>query len=393
MAGMGWSFVRSGDTNSLAGLVCVAAVLVASRRAADGARYGFTMLVLALAAAAYSHIGFFAYAVGLLIVEAMYYGEARHVHRCAIAAILALAISLPLTYELFRYPAEFRFNNVIYQPGSINWPRMIRTIGYNIQILFMPWRWHNDPGALTMLFAPLVLLAAWRRDGRIGYYAWAAIFAMGIMRLNVPEAGYLFARPVHLLVIFTPVIVAWFATTRAWDRWVAVGITMVVALCFQIVPMTLPHEPSAAAFAPELVQHVKAIDEPMVLLENNPHRDVDASPNARSERSLYGTHYEAMLPPVTGKRFYAGYWDGWQWTPFRGEMLASGAWEGHLLTNSDEVAFAAEMRRWGVRHLFVWSVQAKNVLDKWPEFTQEWTDEPWREVRIGDAADRYAIRS
>jgi hypothetical protein len=58
--GLSWSVVRSGDSNSLAGLVCVLATIAASHRARTGARYGLTTLVVVLAATACSHIGFFA---------------------------------------------------------------------------------------------------------------------------------------------------------------------------------------------------------------------------------------------------------------------------------------------------------------------------------------------
>jgi hypothetical protein len=393
LAGAAWSFMRSGDTNSLAGLAGVMAVLAASHRARTGERYGFTMLVLALTVTAYSHVAFFAYAVGLLALEAIYYGKARHVHRALLSAAFALVLTLPLTYELFRYPAEFVSNNVIYAPGGgVDWVRALRSIAYNVQVLFQPQRWFNDAGGLTSLFLPLVLLAAWRRDGRVGYYAWAALFAVALIRLNVPEAGYFFVRPAHLLVLFTPVVVAWFVTSRAWDHAIATGLVIVTALCFQIAPIAIPHVTSVAAFQPALIRRITGADARRVLVENNPHRDVDGSPNGHSEPSLYGTHYEALLPDTTGKELYAGYWDGWQWTPFRGEMLAGGAWQGHLLTDADHAAFLAEMRRWGVRHLFVWSSHAKAAMDEWPELMPLWSADPWREYEIATAfADTRSV--
>jgi hypothetical protein len=158
-----------------------------------------------------------------------------------------------------------------------------------------------------------------------------------------------------------------------------------VALVVPLISIRVPHESSVEHFLPPVVDRLKTLDGALVLVENNPHRDVDASLSAIAERSLYGTHYECLLPSATGKRLYAGYWDGWQWTPFRGEMLAGGAWQGHLLTEADRPAFLAEMQRWGIRHLLVWSPTAKAALGSWPEYVTRWEDGPWREFELTSA--------
>jgi len=93
-------------------------------------------------------------------------------------------------------------------------------------------------------------------------------------------------------------------------------------------------------------------------------------------------HYEALLPDATGRRLYAGYWDGWQWTPFRGEMVADGTWEGHRLTSADRVAFEAEMRKWGIGHVLVWSRAATEAIQSWPEFARRWQDGPWSDFEL-----------
>jgi hypothetical protein len=377
-----WAIIRSGDSNSLAGVVCVMAVLASSHRARGGARYGFALLVIALTLTAYAHIGFLAYAIGLLILEAGYYGDWRQLRRGLAATGLALVASLPVTFELLRYPTQFNFNNVLYVRSPIDWPMLVRRIGYNVQILLSPGRWFNDS---TKLFGPIVLLAAWRRDGRAGFYAWAAIFAVGLTLLNVPEAGYVFARPAHLPVVFTPVVLAWFITTRWAGAVQAVSFAAVAMLCVPVATgFHVPHQSSVAEFVPRLVDRLKTCDGNMILLENNPHRDVDPAPDRTSEKSLYGTHYEALVPAATNKRLYAGYWDGWQFTPFRGEMLAGGAWQGHLLNDTDHAAFIAELGRWGIRHVFVWSHNAKAVLATWPELVLQWSDGPWREFELAD---------
>jgi hypothetical protein len=381
--GFSWDIIKSGDSNSLSGIVGVLAILAASHRARLGRPYGFPLLVLALTVTVYSHVGFFAYAVGLLGLECVYDGGWRRARTSAAAVALAVAASLPLTYELFRYPSEFNFNNVMYAtPAHVDWAGVLRKIFYNVQINFLPGRWFGD---LTRLFGPIVLLAAWRPKGRAGFYAWAVLFVVAIGFFNVPEAGYFFARPARLLPIFVAIVLAEFAFTRAANGWQASGVLALVALIAPIIPIRVPHEPSVEHFLPPVVDRLKTLDGALVLIENNPHRDVDASLSAISEPSLYDTHYESLLPAATGKRLYAGYWDGWQWTPFRGEMLAGGAWQGHLLTEADRPAFLAEMQRWGIRHLLVWSPAAKAALGSWPEFVGRWEDGPWREFELTTA--------
>jgi hypothetical protein len=385
MIGEGWALIRSGDTNSLGGLFAVLVVLAASRRARARARFGFSALVAALSVAAYAHIGFFLYAIGLLVVEALYYRERWHIARALSAAALAFAVSLPLTYELLRYPGLFIPNNVVFSPPAhIDWFGVLRNVGRNTAILFSPSRWFNDPAGLTSLTLPLVLVAAWRREGRVGFHAWCALFALLLLRFNVPEAGYLFMRPEHLLALFTPVVLAGFVAARAGDRWLATVLALVTVLCFQVTWFELPHKRSVAEFAPDLVDRIRTLDGNMVVVENNPHRNVVAGRAVRSEPSLFGTHFEALLPAATGKRLYAGYWDGWQWTGARGEMLAGGAWRGRLLSGDDETPFAAEMRRWGARHVLVWSATAQRAFVGWPQFVSRWRHGSWQQFELVD---------
>ena len=380
MTAAAWNFMRSGDTNAMTGLAGVTAVLAASHHASTRGRYGFALLVAALTITAYSNLSYVPYALALLVLEAIYYRDLRRLTRAGAAAILAALASLPATYELLRYPSEFVVNNMSFQPESgVNIGRAARKIFYNFQILFEPWRWLNDAIGIASMFLPLILVAAWRREGRGGYYAWAALFAHVLFRLSIDEAGATLFRSFHLLIVFAPVAVAWFIVARVWDRWLAVALMALTAICFQITRIEVPHDVSVSSFLPALTERIRRIDDVRVLVENNPHRDTDASPQSRSEPSLYGIHYEALLPDATGKQFYAGFWDGWQFTPHNGEMLAGGAWQRHLLTNDDRAPFIEEMRRWGVRHLFVWSQTATTQLSAWPEFQKTWEAEPWRE--------------
>lgn len=388
-AGSAWNFLRSGDTNSLAGLVGVAAVLAASQHASARGRFGVSALVGTLALTAYSNVTYVPYAVALLLLEAAYYRDLSRLRRTAVAAILAGIASLPLTYELLRYSQEFVVNNMSWEtrPG-VDVARAARDTFYALQVHVQPWRWLNDPIGLTSLFFPLVVLAAWRREGRAGFYAWGALLVDGLIRLNISEAGATLGRSWHLLVLLTPVALAGFLVSRVWNRALAAALACVIALSFQITATSVPHVTSVTAFLPSLMERIGAADGQRVLLENNPHRDTDGTPEARSERSLYGTHYEALVPQATGKLLYAGFWDGWQFTRFNGEMLAGGGWQGHMLSDADRAAFVDEMHRWGVTHLFVWSNTAKTRLSAWPEFSLAWEDGAWREyVLTGPLAD------
>jgi hypothetical protein len=383
--GLSSTLVQSGDTNSLAGMVAVMAVLAASQRARAGAPYGASVLLAALTVAVYSHVGFFAYACGLLIVESIYYRDARHLRRAIGLAVCALLMSLPLTYELFRYPDQFNFNNVIYErQRQIEWASVLRSIGYNVQILLSPRRWFAD---VTNLFGPLLLVAVWSRRGRVGFYAWAAVFTVGLGLLNMSQAGYFFARPAHLLTVFTPIALAGVIVDRARTWWQAAAFAVLLALLTPIVDARVPHVQTVDDALPALTARLRAIEAPRVLIENSPHRDVDAAPDRTSEPSLYGTHFEALLPAATGKQLYASYWDGWQWTPFRGEMLAGGAWQGHMITNADHDALLAELHRWGVRDLLVWSQNATRVLATWPELSPVWRNDRWRDFQLAGSAD------
>ena len=261
----------------------------------------------------------------------------------------------------------------------LNVARAVLKIFYNFQILVEPWRWLNDAIGFVSMFLPIVLVAAWRRDGRVGYYAWAALMVDGLFRLSFNDTGATLQRSFHLLIVFGPVAVAWFIVVRLWDRWLAVAVTALAAICFQITAIHVPHVSSVSSYLPTLTDRIRRVDDRRVLVENNPHRNTVASGLGRSEPSLYGIHFEALLPEETAKLFYAGFWDGWQFTPFTGEMLAGGAWQRHLLADDDRPAFVAEMHRWGVRHLFVWSKTAIAHLSTWPEFEAIWQADPWRE--------------
>ena len=108
----------------------------------------------------------------------------------------------------------------------------------------------------------------------------------------------------------------------------------------------VPHVSSVREFQPALIDRLGSLDGHLILVEGNPHRDLNADPVQRTERTPFGTHFEAMLPEVTGRSFYAQTWDAWHWTPFRGQTVAGGSFRGRAIGETPTPVFEAEMRKW-----------------------------------------------
>ena len=73
----------------------------------------------------------------------------------------------------------------------------------------------------------------------------------------------------------------------------------------------VPHVRASATSIPPSSIAMAALDGDLVLVENAFHRDVDVSPATTSVPTPFPAHFEALLPAATGKRLYAGMWDGW----------------------------------------------------------------------------------
>jgi hypothetical protein len=377
-----YMFIRSGDTNSVAGVLGTALIVVASHRARRGTPWGFPLLVFSVALTAVSHIGFIGYAFALVLLDAWCARDRGTLWRGVTALLLGGIAALPFVIEIVQFPDYFNFNNVVYDggAGAVAEP-LLRKIFYNVELLLRPGRWGNDYAGLTAVFLPCIAFVAWRwRVSRIGFYAAGVLLVVAMMRLNAPQFGYIFLRPIHLLALLTPAVVAW-VILQMRDRFVAWALVAVVAVYMQVIFPVVPHVASVQAFNPTLVARITAAEGHLVLVENNPHRDMDASPSATSEPSAFGVHYEALLPPASGRRLYAGYWDGWQWSPWRGQTLAGGAILGTSILRLPPGQFETEMRRWGVRSFFVWSDTARGYLSQRRDFVSVWEEGRWREYR------------
>jgi hypothetical protein len=118
---------------------------------------------------------------------------------------------------------------------------------------------------------------------------------------------------------------------------------------------------------------------------------MNATEGGQSEASAFGVHFESLLPAVTGKRFYSGYWDGWQWSPWRTQAVAAGMFAGKPIADTSPELFAAEMRRWGIRHLIVWSDGAHAYLDRASGFALRWSSGRWTDYEFLDADTRSVV--
>ena len=389
---MAYLLLRSGDTNSLTGVAMTMMVLMAGHAAAARRRWGGPLLVVALTLLAWSHTGFFLYAGLFLFVDAILARDIRRAIRAAIGVVSAAIAVLPLTWELWRYPDYFIANNVILDPNhTIDWLELGRKIFYNVELLWLPGRWFNDSTGLTYVLLPLLLFVAWRGRGRIRFYAVVAVSAFALTRLQSADTAYLFVRPHHLVSVCTPVAVAGIIAAiepRGWRRW---SIAVLTVLYLQLWIHPVPHVRDVSEIEPALIAQMRGLGGALVLLENTPHRDMDADPSRDIEPAPVPVHFESAVPGLTGLRLYAGMWDGWQWCPQRDEVLAGGAFRGTSISIVRPEAVHAELSRWGVKHVVVWSRAAHRFFDSDSHFVRRWSAEPWSRYEFTDADPRDVV--
>lgn len=393
-AGFSYLLLRSGDTNSLAGVAGTMLTLVASRAAARGLRWGGPLLLGALVLLNYVHAGFLLYAVLFLVVEALFYRDRVRLVRALLAAACAFVAGLPLYWESWRYPHYFVPNNVMFDPGvAFEWTSFARKLYYNVELLWLPGRWLNDFTGLAAICLPITAYVASRVRSRAGLYAWIALTTTVLLRFNTPEFAYLFLRPVHMLAVCLGPVLAVFLSRFVGRRALVLAFLALVAAYLQILVFQVPHIATLRDANPSLVDRVTALDGALVLVENTPHRDMDADPRRTTEPTPFGAHVEQVLAAATGRRLYAGLWDGWQWSPYRDQLLAGGAFRGVAIALVPVDDFTAELRKWGIRHLVVWSRASLGYLREHPAlFAERWNSGAWHqfEYLAADTRDVWA---
>jgi len=371
----------------------VMTTLLGAHAARRGRRWGAWTLVCGLTATAYAHPGFFVYACVYLLLDAALARDRRSAVRALVAMAAGVIASLPLTWESWRYPSYFLVNTLFYErPPAIDWPALARTIYYNVELLWLPGRWFNDYSGLALVFLPVAVACAIADRSRVRFFAFAILATLALMRLSNAYAGYVFLRPIHMLPVFTaPVLAALLArdVPSAALRWsLAAVLALYVQIWFQPVPAVRDMRDVNAALMDRIAQAPGAL----VLVENNPHRNMNAEPGGTTEPSRFGTHFEPLIADATNRRLYAsGYADGWAWNPWRGQVVAGGTFMGRSLASTPHDAFVAEMRRWGVVDLFVWSRAATKYLREDPRFSEQWTDGVWIAFRLTAADPREIV--
>jgi len=171
-------------------------------------------------------------------------------------------------------------------------------------------------------------------------------------------------------------------------RSAALAIAATIALFVQTSLAPVRHVPDLRTFDPPLIDRIAAADGGMVLVEISPHRDMDSSPDRKTPTTPFDVHFEGLLPRLAGQRFYSQMIDGWVWNVFRGQVVGAGTFAGTLIDLTPPDAFAHEMRRWGVRHLFVWTDRSRDYLRRSGFFAERWRGGRWSHLEIVDPDTR-----
>src|SRR6185436_3490107 len=123
----------------------------------------------------------------------------------------------------------------------------------------------------------------------------------------------------------------------------------------------------------------------MVLVEISPHRDMDSDPIRRTPKTPFPSHFEGLLPGVAGQRFYSQMFDGWVWSIWRGQVVGAGTYAGRKIDETPAPSFELEMRRWGVKHLLVWTDASRDYLAGSGRFAEQWRHGRWSDFELRDA--------
>jgi hypothetical protein len=297
-AGYFATVMYSGMANSTAGAAFVALALAASNAARRGHRWGGVLLTLALTLTLYSHAAFYLYAAVILGVEVLFYRNWSGIGWLAIAFAASFVAALPVHWELLRYPAYYVTNNLYFDPPvGFDWAGLLRQIYYATEILLLPGRWFNDYVGLTHVWLPVIVWMAWRDRSRAGFYAWATLAIVLMLRFNAPQLGIISSRQMHLLpVVVAPAIAGFVDRHAPGGGWLRVALVLWIGLFVAVRFTPVPHLADVRSFDPTLVERLASRDGHLVLLENNPHWNMISTPGESTEESRFDVHYEALLP-------------------------------------------------------------------------------------------------
>src|SRR5262245_20113438 len=105
---------------------------------------------------------------------------------------------------------------------------------------------------------PVVVTVAWFETSRVKFYAIAVLFTMALTSLQTIHTGYVFLRPIHMLVVFLPPVLALTIVRYAHSVVLRWSLVAVLALFLQIWWQSVPHVTSVRDFNAALVDRVQA---------------------------------------------------------------------------------------------------------------------------------------
>ena len=383
----------SGDTNSLTGAACASLALAGSRAAGLGRRWGAPLELAGLTLALVTHPAFFVYAGIYLLLEAAWFRDAAAGLRLVLVTALAFVAALPMHWESLAYSGYVSYNNVAYDTSApVAWANIVRNVYYNFEILLLPHRWFNDYRSLANVWLPALVLVAWAAGRtRAGFYAAAAVLTQALLRINTPAFGAVFDRIQHMFPLLLAPALAWAVLRLSGRRSLAVAMVAAIGLYVQTVWTPIRHVDTLRDFDPPLIDRVTSPGKGLTLVEISPHRDMDSSRTRRSPTTPFDVHWEALLQNTRDQRFYTQMIDGWAFSRWRGQVVGAGTFAGRQIALTPATDFVAEMRKWGVGRLFVWTDETRDYLARSGSFVERWRGGRWSEFEFPAADVRSVV--
>jgi hypothetical protein len=194
-----------------------------------------------------------------------------------------------------------------------------------------------------------------------------------------------------MLPVFTAPVLAGFLVRYGGSRKLVVATLACLCLYVSIVFSPVPHVNRLEDWNAALVAEINDSTAGTVLVENSPHLDMIELPHRSTPKTPFGVHFEPLLPVSTGRRFYAGFWDGWQWSRFREHLVAAGAMWGRPLEEISEAEVVMELRRWGIQDVFVWSPAGREFFGRSSHFSKTWVSGDWEHLVLNAADTRSVV--
>ena len=201
----------------------------------------------------------------------------------------------------------------------------------------------------------------------------------------------MFDRIQHMLPILLSPALAGVVLHFGGTRRLAIALMAAIGLYVATSFVPVRHVPELRAFDPPLIDRLAGLDGNMIVVEVSPHRDMDSDVIGRTPKTPFDVHFEGLLPGVAGQRFYSQMIDGWVWNVWRGQVIAAGTYRGRAIAETPHDAFVAEMRRWGVRHLLVWTDASRDYLARSSDFSERWRGGLWSHFEVADADVRSVV--